>query len=312
MTAVSESLDRGVPEAGRSGRDYTEFMHHHPLSAELLIALNVLLSAHDRSLLVVGRAVTTRADRRRTVLAWARWFARDPLTAVRDDVLAWLAEPAWSAQTRQTYLGHLRGFYSWAVLAGHLDVDPTEGVGPIRVPQTLPKPFSDRQLEQALQQLPQPVHAWFVLAAYAGLRCCEIAGLRGEDIDHETGTLFIRSGKGSAQALLPAHPMVMAELADAPRTGALWRDGHGRPVTARQVSIRGFHALARIGVGGSMHRARHSFGTTIYRSSGGDIRVTQELLRHRSPATTARYTLITLDEKRSALSGLPTFPSAAA
>lgn len=246
------------------------------------------------------------------MLAWSSWLRRDVFTATRDDVLAWLAEPGWSAQTRQTYLGHVRGFYSWAVLVGLVDADPTEGVGPIRVPQTLPKPFSDRQLEQAMQLLPQPVHAWFALAAYAGLRCCEIAGLRGEDIDHEANTLFIQSGKGAAQALLPAHPVVVAELAGMPRGGPLWRDQNGRPVTARQVSLRGFHALARIGVGGSMHRARHSFGTTIYRSSGGNIRITQELLRHRSPATTARYTLITVDEKRSALGGLPTFPSAAA
>lgn len=270
-------------------------------------SLTALLELHDRGLLVVGRAITTRSDRRRTVSSWARWLGRDVLDASSDDVLTWLAEPRWSAQTRQTYLGHIRGFYTWAVTTGLVAEDPTAAVGPIRVPQPLPKPFSDRQLEQAMAELPQPIHAWFTLAAYAGLRCCEIAGLRGEDVDHEEGTLFIRAGKGSAQALLPAHALVMAELADMPRRGPMWRNPDGQSVTARQVSTRGFHALARIGVGGSMHRARHSFGTSIYRGSGGNIRVTQELLRHRSPATTARYTLITVDEKRTALAGLPTF-----
>lgn len=273
--------------------------------------LDELLDRHDRSLLVTNRALTTRRDRRRTMLAWAKWLHRDVLEAELDDVLAWLAEPRWSAQTRQTYLGHVRGFYQWAVATGVLATDPTDGVGPIRVPQTLPKPFSEKQLEQALGRLPQPVLGWFILAAYAGLRCCEIADLHGEDIDHDAGTLFIRSGKGAVQSMLPAHPMVMAQLTEMPRRGPLWCDASGKPITARQVSTRGFHALARAGIGGSMHRARHSFGTSIYRSSGGDIRVTQELLRHRSPATTARYTLITVDEKRTALGGLPNFPAAA-
>lgn len=310
MTDVLPPLDRGHSDAAPLAEGYRQPVDGHRQTSTAVLA--DLLDRHDRALLVVNRAVTTRADRRRTVTAWSRWLDRDVLAPTRDDVLAWLAEPGWSAQTRQTYLGHVRGFYMWAVSCGLLAEDPTAGVGPIRVPQPLPKPFSDKQLEQAMRELPQPVHAWFVLAAYAGLRCCEIAGLRGEDVDHDTGTLFIRSGKGSAQAMLPAHPAVLDELAEMPRRGPLWRSANGEPVTARQVSIRGFHALARIGVGGSMHRARHSFGTTIYRSTGGDIRVTQELLRHRSPATTARYVLVTVDEKRTALAGLPTFSARSA
>lgn len=303
---MTRSLDRVVPQALSRVARYTPSMERDGACVEA-VDLDQLLDRHDRSLLVVGRALTTRRDRRRTVAQWARWLGRPVLQATSDDVLTWLAEPRWSAQTRQTYVGHVRGFYGWAVTTGLLEADPTVVVGPIRVPEPLPKPFSDAQLEQALQQLPQPVHAWFVLAAYAGLRCCEIAGLRGEDVDHESGTLFIRSGKGAVQALLPAHPLVMAELAEMPRGGVLWRDQHGAAISPRQVSARGFRALRKIGVGGSMHRARHSFGTTIYRNSGKDIRVTQELLRHRSPATTARYTLITVDEKRLALAGLPTF-----
>lgn len=271
------------------------------------VGLDDLLERHDRSLLVIGRATTTRTDRRRTVRQFGRWLGRHVFSATGDDVLTWLAEPGWSAQTRQTYLGHIRGFYQWAVTGQLIAADPTSVVGPIRVPMPLPKPFTDSQLQRALAALPQPVHAWFVLAAYAGLRCCEIASLRGEDIDHDARTLFVRAGKGAVQALLPAHDLVMAEVAEMPRGGVLWRSRGGEPLTARQVSHKGHETLRRIGVGGSMHRARHSFGTTIYRSTGGDIRVTQELLRHRSPATTARYTLITVDEKRSALAGLPRF-----
>lgn len=309
VATIPTAHDRGAAGASGPAGPYTEQMDIRGSAGESTAqpSLEQLVAEHDRVLMVAGRAETTRHDRRRTIRAWAQWLGRPVLDVHQHDVLTWLSEPRWSAQTRRTYLGHVRGFYQWAMRAGLLDFDPTSDVGPIRVPMHLPKPFSDDQIAMALTRLQQPIRSWFVLAAYAGLRCCEIAGLRGQDVDHDAGTLFIRAGKGSTQAMLPMHDVVMTELREMPRGGPLWRGADGRPITAKQVSASGYWALQRAGVGGSMHRARHYFGTTIYRSSGGNLRVTQELLRHRSPSTTALYTLITVDEKRAALAGLPLF-----
>jgi site-specific recombinase XerD len=44
------------------------------------------------------------------------------------------------------------------------------------------------------------------------------------------------------------------------------------------------------------HTFRHYFVTVVLRASGGNIRLAQELARHRSIATTERYTHLSDDE----------------
>jgi integrase len=54
---------------------------------------------------------------------------------------------------------------------------------------------------------------------------------------------------------------------------------------------------------GSIHRARHSFGTDLLRR-GGDLREVQTLMRHSSPATTAIYTAVDEDRLRATINRL--------
>jgi site-specific recombinase XerC len=63
--------------------------------------------------------------------------------------------------------------------------------------------------------------------------------------------------------------------------------------------------MKRQGLPASLHQARHWYGTNVLRSSGGNLRVAQELLRHASPATTAGYTFITSIERADAVAALP-------
>jgi len=46
--------------------------------------------------------------------------------------------------------------------------------------------------------------------------------------------------------------------------------------------------LRDLGIDATAHRARHWFATEVY-AQGHDIRVTQELLGHSDPSTTAGY-----------------------
>ena len=63
--------------------------------------------------------------------------------------------------------------------------------------------------------------------------------------------------------------------------------------------------FTRAGVPGSAHSLRHFYGTQTLRSSGGNLRVTQELMRHASPATTAIYTKVDDEQMRAAVDALP-------
>ena len=121
------------------------------------------------------------------------------------------------------------------------------------------------------------------LAAFAGLRCAEIAALRSEDIN---GDMMLVNGKGGKQRVVPVHPLIHAALraVHAPAYGSIfdmlpWQVSH---------AIRGH--LTACGISASAHQLRHWFATTAYEQSGHDLRMVQDLLGHSSPTTTAVYT----------------------
>lgn len=212
-----------------------------------------------------------------------------PLTTLgRDDITAWLDQYR-SASTRGTYLGHVRGLYRWAVENDYLDRDPTVGIRTPRIPRRLPRPLSEAELADAITTAPPRVRAWIILAAYAGLRACEIAAMRGEHIDHTRGLLYIPCQKGgdSATAVLP--PRVLDELDQWPTSGPLWCE---HEITANYVSHTVATHFRSRGIRGGLHRARHRFATRFLEASGYDLRATQEAMRHRSPASTALYTMV--------------------
>jgi len=57
------------------------------------------------------------------------------------------------------------------------------------------------------------------------------------------------------------------------------------------------------GIEGSLHRARHTYATTLLRT-GANIRVVQELMRHKSLSSTAIYTGVDEEELRNGIAGL--------
>ena len=128
------------------------------------------------------------------------------------------------------------------------------------------------------------------LAAFAGLRCQEIAGLERDDVLEAKGLLRIRHGKGGKERIVPLHPDVQSALRclPMPKTGYLFRRPQGGRFTANWMSVCVSKYLAEINVNATAHQLRHWFGTEIYASTH-DIRVTQELLGHSDPVTTAGY-----------------------
>jgi integrase len=217
----------------------------------------------------------------------------------RADINAYLDQYA-SPSTRATYLGHLRSFYRWACENDYLDRDPTSGIRTPKIPRRLPRPISEAELSDALVSATPMVRAWIILAAYCGLRACEIAAIRGEHIDHARGALFIPVQKGGDAASVALPPKVLAELAAWPATGPLWSD---HEITANYVSHTVAAHFRSRGIDGGLHRCRHRFATRFLEVSGYDLRATQEAMRHRSPASTALYTEV-LPERLGSIAAL--------
>lgn len=150
-----------------------------------------------------------------------------------------------------------------------------------------------------------------MLAGWVGLRACEIAQLRGEALRIDQRLLIVEEGKGGDQGTVPMSSFVLNELASVPlrEVGWLWpRATNPRlHITAATVSRACNSYLRGIGAGVTLHQFRHRFGTLAYQTTR-DLRVTQELLRHSSPVTTALYSQLEPGDRMAAVEGLPTLP----
>lgn len=220
------------------------------------------------------------------------------LDASTEDLEATMAGRPWEAASRATEIAHLRGFYRWAAWAGRIDVDPSIDLVRPKIPRGLPRPISDEDLAVALDLADRPVRTILMLAALAGLRAKEISGLRREHVlsSMSPAILLIASAKGGDPQTVPLHPDLEAELAEAmPRAGWLFPrlDGRPGPWLPHLISRRANDFLHHeVGTASTLHSLRHWFGSTTYRRSHRDLRATQELMRHRTPVSTAIYTWV--------------------
>lgn len=224
--------------------------------------------------------------------------------ATADELKGWIYRDGWSPATRETYYGAIRSFFVWATnpYDPRIDYDPMGLLPRPSTPRGLPRPVTDRQLARILTESAEPYKTWALLAAYEGLRCCEIAQLDRADIDERT--VLVRRGKGGKPGVVPTHPAVWQAVKDLP-PGPLAYTDHG-PANGQWVSIRcALYFRRNLKMPGvALHRLRHWYGTNTYKATR-DIRVTQELLRHSSPTTTAIYTLVSDEERRLAVEALP-------
>lgn len=251
--------------------------------------------------MAAGNSERTIDARRATVERLARRVS--PMEAAPSQLELWLAtlvgadsEPV-KRSSKATYRAHLRAFYSWLVESGRRDDDPAAGLPSPRPGRGLPHPLTPLQVEQVLAACTDSrtttTRAYVVLAAYAGLRAHEIAKVRGEDV---RGVELVIYGKGGVTSTVPMTPVLVRLAATMPARG-FWfpttsSTGH---VHRCSVSTAVQRAFGRAGVVAVPHSLRHFYCTQVLRATGGDLRMTQRLARHASPATTAIYTQV-LDE----------------
>lgn len=206
-------------------------------------------------------------------------------------------------------IAHIRGFYRWALNHDWIPFDPTRRLVKPRIPRRLPRPMPDHLIRDAIAGAPEKVRLILYLAVYAGLRSCEIAQLRAEDL--ADGIIVVRESKGGHTSTVPIAPPLAELLAtiNLPRAGWLFPNRATGHLSRSRVGQLANRYLAGLDNPHRLHSLRHAYGTHLYRATR-DLRVTQELLRHRSPTTTALYTDVVDDERVAALAHLPHFAAA--
>lgn len=206
-------------------------------------------------------------------------------------------------RTRRAYCTATRGLFHFAcdptreLRPGDpepLDFDPTSWLPSVKRPRNESREIDTEALREVLARATEPYRTWILLAAGCGLRCIEISNL---DRQHITKDDVWIQGKGGYIRTVPTGEAVWAAVRDLPR-GPLARNRRGGRATRRQVAGRGNrHMQTVLGVDLAMHDLRRWYATNVHLAAKGDLRVSQELLGHASPTTTAIY----VDPNRAAM-----------
>lgn len=232
-----------------------------------------------------------------------RWLNPVDLLKATHDQLEGYLDRLDKPETRATEISHMRSFYKWAVIEELIPVDPTARLIRPRVPRRLPRPMPDGDLSVALDMAPDRIRPWLMLAAYAGLRACEVAPLRAEDLmwSNDPPLIVVDQGKGGHMGAVPMAPVLESELRALASRGWLftYRNGESGHIPPHLVSSYSNKYLHDLGISHTFHTLRHWFGTQTLRANGGDLRQSQELMRHQSPVSTAIYTWV--DPKAAAV-----------
>jgi site-specific recombinase XerD len=162
--------------------------------------------------------------------------------------------------------------------------------------------------------------AFLLTLADTGLRVHEACNLRRGDLDWNEGRAVL-VGKGDRQAVVRFSQRSIAALKDYLFARSQSDGGSGRPLrslpifarhdpgagkkilpisttTGRAIVHRRVHQALGEDAQETItpHSFRHYFVTTVLRASGGNLKLAQELARHRNIAVTQRYAHLSDDE----------------
>lgn len=267
--------------------------------------MSEIIFLHLKDLEDLNHRPSTIEARRKHLSRFCAWIHCNDIEHIDHDlIMRYLDRHKVSANYRASEINHLKKFFAWAYDEGHIKENPAARLKrPIRR-RGLPRPIGTIDLKRALEASEGEMRAWLFLAAFAGLRACEIAQLSGEDIDRERKLLIIREQKGGSSGSVPMNQALEPILEAYPKTGWLFKKKCGNHIEAAYVSKRANLFLHDLDIDDTFHSLRHWFGTNCYRNSK-DLRATQEAMRHTSPESTQIYTLIESETIRHTVEALP-------
>ncbi len=255
--------------------------------------IDIVLTDYSNYLLVTGASPDTIRHRVETIRRMSSTV--DPLTATPRDLVNYLATFD-NAATRSSYRAALRTFYRWAVDFAIVSLNPSVNLPRVKVPSTQPRPISDAGLAALLERLDEPERAVALLMAYCGLRGAEACRVCCTDF-YRAGThwrVAITHPKGGGVQSVPVPDWVVEQALD---QFPLVRS-HSATITRISRELR------RVEPGATPHSLRHWYATTALRGCG-NVRIVQELLRHKSLSSTQIYTQVSEREAADVADHLP-------
>lgn len=248
------------------------------------------------------------------LLHFVSHYDEGPEALSRTHIRAYLAETQKSDLGRNAVLRRisaLKSLTKYLRAEGVLRQDPFLALALPKKESRLPKFLTEREMEELLaceSGAPSPIkerdRAILELLYSSGLRRSELSLLNSGDVDFVGG--FVRVlGKGGRERLIPVGTKALSSLRDYLRLRKVGRESVVQPLfvnaRGRRLSDAGVAWVVRQWINAASwnkpvtpHAFRHSFATHLL-NRGCDLRSVQEMLGHKSLATTQVYTHVSLD-----------------
>jgi integrase/recombinase XerC len=216
-------------------------------------------------------------------------------------------------------LAAVRAFYKFLAKEGVVGANPAATLSTPKLDKTLPRIMTDEEMNTCLDRVATAVQqgepmmrrdrAILELLYASGLRVSELAGLDLRSVSFGDGMLLVR-GKGRKERIVPFGskakqalddylPIRERVLREAKKTGqpALFLNTRGDRLTTRSVDrmLKKYVRMFGPNVKTSPHSMRHAFASHLL-TEGADLRSIQEMLGHRSLATTQKYTQVSIQQ----------------
>jgi integrase/recombinase XerD len=229
-------------------------------------------------------------------------FAQADLT----QYLAIRYDSGLSARSTARFLSSLRSLCQYMLRQKIRTDDPVSFLQNPKLPQSLPKTLSERQVEELLNapNTEDPIQlrdkAMLEILYATGLRVSELVNLRLDQLSLQQGVVRV-IGKGNKERLVPlGEEAVEWTQTFLQQSRVLLLKGESDIVfpSKRGVAmtrqtfwyrIKHYSRVANIHVDLSPHTLRHAFATHLL-DHGADLRVVQMLLGHSDLSTTQIYT----------------------
>jgi integrase/recombinase XerC len=232
--------------------------------------------------------------------------------------LAFLFEKEKKKTSIASKLAAVRAFFKFLSRERKLAVNPAATVSTPKLARTLPRIMTEEEMNDFLDRVGQAAlsgepalvrdRAILELLYASGLRVSELTGLDLRHVNFGDEIVLVR-GKGNKErivpfgskaraamtAYLPVREKVLQE--NKTRETALFLNARGGRLTPRSVDrllkkcVRQFGPNVKV----SPHSLRHAFASHLL-AEGADLRAIQEMLGHKSLATTQKYTQVSIKQ----------------
>jgi integrase/recombinase XerC len=215
-------------------------------------------------------------------------------------------------------LAAVRAFFKFLGREHRLEKNPALTVSTPKLDKTLPRIMTEEEMNTFLDQVGKAAasgasmllrdRAILELLYASGLRVSELVGLDLRSVNFGDALVLVR-GKGRKERIVPFgskagkalndYLPVREKLLREWKTGeaALFLNLRGRRLTTRSVDrlLKKYVRAMGPNIKVSPHSMRHAFASHLL-TEGADLRAIQEMLGHKSLATTQKYTQVSIKQ----------------